>query len=613
MRLSLAAILLAAISLPALAQSAAPIDPVLGVRIEALPEVTAAVPSDRTEFSTPGTVPAITWPEPPPAIAFQPQIQVVPEFPLQAIASVVPKVPEIVAPDLPEVVVTIPDLPRIIARGSSDFPSLDDLPAPPDAAAAIAALPERQLQPVLHGGVGHETAKAVAIAPPAASPPAATLAPTTASPPRVETQPAPVATDWKERLDRAFSAVSSLGSLAPNVQMQVRAFYEKREGRPVFSDAGTANARGRDVLKIAARAEEHGLDSRRFARLAEASRTLDADAREIALAQIAVSYARDARGARINPLSVSRLITATPTLPDAGDVLEKLSFVPDAADALESWNPRHEGYQSLRARLAELRDNPEYTATAGGKPNPRIGDIIANMERWRWLPADLGDAHVMVNIPSFQLQMKRAGRTVFETRVVVGKPQTPTPIFSHQMEYLVVNPYWNVPPSIALKEYLPLLQKNPAALQARGLQVVSRGKVVDPASVDWSRIGRSVAIRQPPGERNALGHIKFMFPNDHAVYLHDTPSRGLFSTARRAYSHGCVRVQNPFALAALVSGMGEGRLRGMVGGGERRLDLSDNVHVHLAYFTLETGEDGSLVAREDIYGHHRKTKALLGL
>lgn len=122
-----------------------------------------------------------------------------------------------------------------------------------------------------------------------------------------------------------------------------------------------------------------------------------------------------------------------------------------------------------------------------------------------------------------------------------------------------------------------------------------------------------MAIRQPPGERNALGNIKFMFPNDHAVYLHDTPSRGLFANARRAYSHGCVRVQNPFALASAVSGLGEGRLRGMVGGGERRLDLTGDVHVHLAYFTTEVGADGALVMREDIYGHNRRVKALLGL
>jgi len=218
-------------------------------------------------------------------------------------------------------------------------------------------------------------------------------------------------------------------------------------------------------------------------------------------------------------------------------------------------------------------------------------------------------------VPSFALTLQQNGERVLQTRVIVGKPETQTPIFSDRIQFLVVNPYWNVPPSIALKEMLPLLQQNPYALQARGLEVVSRGRVVDPSTVDWTQAGRSVAIRQPPGERNALGHIKIMFPNQHAVYLHDTPSRGLFQRATRAFSHGCVRVENPFRLAgALLSEAGsEGRLRAMVGGAERQVRLPAEVPVHLAYFTTFVDEAGGLVHFPDLYGHNRRLKALLGI
>lgn len=264
--------------------------------------------------------------------------------------------------------------------------------------------------------------------------------------------------------------------------------------------------------------------------------------------------------------------------------------------------------------------------------------VIVNMERWRWLPRKLGQTHIFVNVPEFMARIMRDGNIVHETRVITGSKQNPSPIFSDEMDHVIVNPAWNVPASIAIKEMLPQLQKDPYYLERQGFEVTFEGRrpprkmVVNTffgsrtiemqgGGIDWANMSeddmKRVRIRQPPGERNALGHIKFMFPNKHAVYLHDTPTRGLFAKDMRALSHGCIRVQDPFKLADVLledTGLDGNKLKGMVGGGEeRRIDLAHKIPIHIAYFTAELASDGSLLTRPDVYGTDKKMKAALGL
>ena len=168
-----------------------------------------------------------------------------------------------------------------------------------------------------------------------------------------------------------------------------------------------------------------------------------------------------------------------------------------------------------------------------------IDTIIANMERWRWYPRDLGNVHVMLNIPNYTLRVMRSGQQVWKTRVVVGKPTTATPMLTETMKFITVNPTWNVPPSIVNNEYLPALAQDPGVLARMGLKVVN------------NRDG-SVHIYQPPGDNNALGRIRFNFPNRFLVYQHDTPDKHLFAHDRRAYSHGCMRVQDPVKYAEVL-------------------------------------------------------------
>ncbi|MEW5423268.1 murein L,D-transpeptidase [Amorphus sp. 3PC139-8] len=252
-----------------------------------------------------------------------------------------------------------------------------------------------------------------------------------------------------------------------------------------------------------------------------------------------------------------------------------------------------------------------------GLERDREADILVNMERWRWMPRDLGATYVFVNIPEFKVRIQREGALAYEGRVVVGKSSNPTPTFSDEIEHLVVNPYWNVPYSIASKEMLSSIQKNPEGYFAsRGYEVVSNGRVVSPSSISWSPAAlRHVRIRQKPGRGNALGNIKFMFPNEHAVYLHDTPSRNLFSKPVRAFSHGCVRVDQPLdfadALLAEEPHWNASQIKKLIGGGERYITLDRHIPVHLAYFTLWAEDDGTLDAFGDVYGYDRRVEKAL--
>ncbi|OYY83026.1 MAG: hypothetical protein B7Y61_10925, partial [Rhizobiales bacterium 35-66-30] len=260
-----------------------------------------------------------------------------------------------------------------------------------------------------------------------------------------------------------------------------------------------------------------------------------------------------------------------------------------------------------------------FNLAAAARGVDRTADIIANMERWRWLPRDIGATRVMVNIPEFTVRIYDNNREVHEARVVVGKPDTPTPILSHDMEYVVLNPYWNIPPSIARKEMLPKLQADPYFLARQGMEVVRNGRVVDPGTVNWHAGLGGYSFRQPPGERNALGRIKFMFPNNQSVYLHDTPSKALFTRDKRAFSHGCIRVQEPLKFGEVIFNLGLGstewtdtKIGKMLGGAERYINLKHHIPVHLVYFTAFV-ENGRLQLRDDIYGINEKVKSHLGL
>ena len=243
----------------------------------------------------------------------------------------------------------------------------------------------------------------------------------------------------------------------------------------------------------------------------------------------------------------------------------------------------------------------------------RVRQIELNMERRRWMEDDLGDFYIFVNLADqFLKVVERKGNrehTLHTALTVVGKTFHKTPVFSETMKYVVINPSWNVPFSIATKEYLPKLKRNPGVLAAQNIRLLAGGRDVDPYSVNWAAVTPSSfrwQLQQAPGPKNALGQIKFMFPNRFNVYIHDTPSKGLFSEASRVFSHGCIRVQYPFDLADVLLGR-EGmsheeiaRIKAI--GAERVVRLKTPIPVHINYLTAWVNKDGTVHFRRDVYG-----------
>ena len=250
----------------------------------------------------------------------------------------------------------------------------------------------------------------------------------------------------------------------------------------------------------------------------------------------------------------------------------------------------------------------------------RVAQIELNLERRRWMADDLGKYYVFVNLADQYLKVVQLvdkngawrEKTIHAARTVVGKTYHKTPVFNELMTYVVLNPNWNVPYSIATREYLPKLQRDPGALARQNIRVLSGGREIYPYAVNWSAYSRGnfpFRLQQAAGPRNALGRVKFMFPNKYNIYIHDTPSKSLFERASRAYSHGCVRVQDPLTLAEVLlehEGMSRADIDRIVNRGKRRVVKFQNpIPVHITYLTAWVNKDGSLHFRRDIYGRDK--------
>jgi murein L,D-transpeptidase YcbB/YkuD len=240
----------------------------------------------------------------------------------------------------------------------------------------------------------------------------------------------------------------------------------------------------------------------------------------------------------------------------------------------------------------------------------RINQIRANLERTRWVMHDLPETFIMVDIAGFNVRMFRNREVIWETRAVVGQPYRMSPIFRSTLTYLDINPTWTVPPIVLEEDLLPELRIDPTHLDKKGMQVIDYdGNPVDPESIDWSRYtGKSFPwlIRQQPGPNNALGRIKFMFPNPHSVYLHDTPSKSLFREPERAFSSGCIRIEHPLELAELLLDSNIGWDRGSLvqavnSQDTRTISLAEPVTIILMYWTVAVDEDTTVSFNRDIY------------
>lgn len=240
----------------------------------------------------------------------------------------------------------------------------------------------------------------------------------------------------------------------------------------------------------------------------------------------------------------------------------------------------------------------------------RIDQLRVNLERWRWLPEDLGERHIRVNIADFRLQARAHGRIEREHNVIVGRQYRQTPSFSARMSYVVLNPWWEVPPRIAIHDKLPLFKRDPGEVDRLGFELVDRaGQNVETTGLDWSQFNRThfpFRLRQRPGPQNALGGVKLMFPNAHQVYLHDTPTRGLFARVRRDFSSGCIRVEGVMDLTEWVleetTGWPRSRIDTVLASGEETtILLGMPIPVHLHYLTAVATPEGTVRFIDDVY------------
>ncbi len=453
----------------------------------------------------------------------------------------------------------------------------------------------------------------------------------------------------------------------------VDAFYSGRDYAPLWITDGKVNERGKAVIAYLGHVDQDGLDPAdypvpNFSTLSDPGDLAEA---ELKLDMTIITYAHHASVGRVHWSRVSGDISYTTTAPEPADVLAAMVEAKDMAKALDAYEPRTAGYLALKAKLAEIRagkmdakkspvangaapkvgasddrvpllrerlgisgDGTTYDkaladavkkyqqdhqlkvtgtltqqtidALNGHQPDKPVDIILVNMERWRWMPHDLGNTYVIVNLADFTLRVMHDGKPYWTTRIVDGKPEMPTPIMQADMKYITINPTWNVPPSIVNREYLPALQQDPTVLDRMGLKV---GKNPD----------GTVHIWQPPGEKNALGRIRFNFPNKFLVYQHNTPDKYLFAYDKRAYSHGCMRVQDPQRYAEVLlslvrpnDGYTLERIKKMIdAGGEQDIQLPTFIPVNLTYQTAFVDDDGKLQFRDDVYGRDRALLAIL--
>jgi murein L,D-transpeptidase YcbB/YkuD len=386
-------------------------------------------------------------------------------------------------------------------------------------------------------------------------------------------------------------------------RVAAEAFYQNRNLAPLWFDRGAENTRASSVIARMKNAGTDGLDPGDYRIPIFGDLRPDALAEaELKLTETVLIYARHLQAGRFPYTRVSRNIELPQAPPEPADILSRIAEAADAGQALDLFSPPQTPYRKLKAMLAELR------AKSGGAKSDvsrQIEIVVANMERWRWYPRDLGDAHVLVNEPDFTLSVIRNDAPVWTTRIVIGKPSMPTPLLSETMKYITVNPTWHVPPSIVHNEYLPALAHDPTVLDRMGLRV--------------SYIGGEVQITQPPGDGNALGRIRFNFPNRFSVYQHDTPDKHLFGQEFRAYSHGCMRVQDPAKYAEVLLNIARPherwtaeRIKNMFGAVEQDIQLRPTqIWVHLTYQTAFVDNAGKLQIRRDFYNLDSRTLAAI--
>ncbi|MEM7191631.1 MAG: L,D-transpeptidase family protein, partial [Pseudomonadota bacterium] len=441
-------------------------------------------------------------------------------------------------------------------------------------------------------------------------------------------------------VDPVIAAVrSSLeGPSAPKINASdleaLKTIYNARDDNPLWVTDGALNPKAKALIATVGDADDWGLVSAEYKVPAPGSALDTAEAEadaELALSAAVLKYARHAQTGRLTPTKVNKLFDYHPKARDPEKVLIEIAKSKAPDKKLLLLHPQNAQYQKLHGALVQARDN---AARHGGNPinDRQVQLIVMNMERWRWLPSDLGALHVWNNIPEAKVGVIKNGREIYREKTIVGQPKYATYFFSAPMRNIVFNPNWTVPPTIVKEDIAPKLKgpRRPGGLfsgpesrnrmlRRYGLTANYKGKPINADTVDWKTVNvHAYTFTQAPGPHNVLGQFKFNFPNKHAIYMHDTSQRELFSNSDRTLSHGCIRVNDPARFAALVLGEDKGwTMRNVqdvfarAQGETKVIALKQKIPVHMTYNTIVADGYGSVREARDVYGLDRGMAAKL--
>jgi murein L,D-transpeptidase YcbB/YkuD len=403
----------------------------------------------------------------------------------------------------------------------------------------------------------------------------------------------------------------------------LEAFYKERS-RPVWITDMGFTAKGQQAISEIGKADDWGLDAAAFDLPSQG--VLPANAEAEALAEIKLDlailkYARFARGGRLNPTELSDKLDQAPPVRDPKIVLSEIEAAGAPDTYLQSLHPKHEQFVWLRQALLNARAGDDDSGKTASN-TVTIERIVINMERWRWMPEDLGRLYVWNNSPEFMLYVVKDGKTIYADKTLVGTLNYATPVFSADMTTVVFNPDWIAPETVLTENLLPPLRdQNYSILKIHKLSVSYNGKPIDPRGVDWDRVDiKAFTFTQKGGPENVLGKVKFVLPNRHTVYMHDTLAyrKKYFQKALRAIGHDCVRMEKPEQFADVLLAEGKGWQASQVKelwdkGVNHAVTLDNRIPVHMTYFTAVVDETGKVSTFTDLYGFDRKlANALFG-
>jgi murein L,D-transpeptidase YcbB/YkuD len=399
------------------------------------------------------------------------------------------------------------------------------------------------------------------------------------------------------------------------------AFYAARAGGPLWVTDMGFSARGQAAIFEIEQADDWGLSASSF-ELPDAD-ALPGSAEAEALAELKLDlailkYARYARGGRFDPSNISPLFDVVPPVRDPKLVLAEIEASPSPDLYLQSLQPKHEQFLRLREALIRARAGEAN----GGKPlsDRDIKKIVLNMERWRWMPEDLGNLYVWNNTPEFMVYVVKDGQPIYGDKILVGTLAYATPMFTADMKTIVFNPDWNAPETVVKENLLPPLRDgNLSILKVHKLSVSLNGTPVDPTRVDWGRVNiMAYTFSQKAGPENVLGKIKFMFPNRHTVYMHDTLAyrKKYFDKPMRAIGHECVRMERPESFAEALLSQDQGWSSSQVkdlwdNAVNKPISIEHKIPVHMVYFTAVVDDAGTISSFGDLYGLDNKMSAAM--